>query len=203
MQKDSYLILGVGPDADEKTIRAAYEKLRKQYTDKLFSEGEEGMEASKKLSEIDLALADCLENLVKTEATKDYGTEFGLVEKYIKDGDIEKAQNALDDMESRNAEWHYFQAMIYYKKSWHLDCKKQLQIAISMDSTNEKYKKSLDKLEAIINGSQQQENAQRGGYQQQQYTVQDNSGACCNTCATLCCMDTCCECMGGDLCSCC
>ena len=55
---------------------------------------------------------------------------------------IAEAQTKLDDFNGRNAEWHYLQSVVFYKKNWVNESKKQLEIAISMDGSNEKYKNS-------------------------------------------------------------
>ena len=68
------------------------------------------------------------------------------VDNLIKAGKIDEAQNKLDEFDERLAEWHYLQAVIYYKKNWGHECKKQMEIAITKDPQNKKYKYSYEKL---------------------------------------------------------
>ena len=130
----------------------------------------------------------------------------------------DEAQEKLDMVESRDAEWHYVQAIVYFKRNWHVESKKQLELALTLDPNNEKYKRSYTKLTNMLNGAgagnaganagQQQGDPyaqQRGGYArpQQGDPGMDNTTTCCNTCSTLICCDCCCEMMGGDLIPCC
>ncbi|MCI5838685.1 MAG: hypothetical protein MRZ91_05835 [Christensenellaceae bacterium] len=68
------------------------------------------------------------------------------IDKLIRAGKIDDAQHALDDCDERLAEWHYLQAVVYYKKNWGNECKKQLEIAMTKDPDNEKYKTTYEKL---------------------------------------------------------
>ena len=79
----------------------------------------------------------------KEESNK---TDYSKVDKLIKEGKIDEAQRALDEFGERLAEWHYLQAVIYYKKNWVNECKKQMEIALTKDPKNPKYKESYDKL---------------------------------------------------------
>ena len=60
--------------------------------------------------------------------------------------DYKKAQEILDGFDSRPAEWHYMQSVVFYKKNWINESKKQLEIAKEMDPSNEKYKKAYDRM---------------------------------------------------------
>lgn len=214
--KDPYLVLGLTSDATQAQVEEAYARLKKEYQEKRFCEGEEGAKASRALSELEWAYKDCLDDLQNRVSITDNGTRLLKVEELIKQGELEQAQSVLDSLEKRDAEWHYIQAIIYYKRNWHMESKKQLEIAITLEPANEKYKKSYDRLVQHINAGNSQQSAntqqagnqansqQRGGYQRPYNgTGADNTSACCNTCSTLICCDCCCECMGGDLIACC
>ena len=71
---------------------------------------------------------------------------FRSVDEAIKAGDYKKAQEILDGFDSRSAEWHYLQSVVFYKKNWINESKKQLEIAKEMDPDNEKYKKAYDRM---------------------------------------------------------
>lgn len=214
--KDPYLVLGLKNDATQEQVENAYRTLRRKYEELRFREGEEGAQASRALGELDRAYADCMEDLQSRISVAESGTKLAAVEELIKQGKLDEAQEKLDMAESRDAEWHYVQAIIYFKRNWHVESKKQLEIALTLDPNNEKYKKSHAKLTSMLNNAnagtagQEQQNAnpygqQRGGYARPQQTDvgQDNTTACCNTCSTLICCDCCCEMMGGDLIPCC
>ena len=215
MQKDPYLVLGVASDASQEEINNAYQNLKSRYKEEIFEEGEIGHQATKKLAEIESAYQECLDNIHRNIIYQNTGSGYGEIEDLIRNGKLEDAQNNLDKIESRDAEWHYLQAIIYYKRNWHVESKKQLEIALALDGSNQKYQGALDRLNKVIDGAGQngKQNAsanqtnsqnQRGGYARPQSTGgASNADACCNTCNCLICSDCCCECCGGDLIPCC
>ena len=61
-------------------------------------------------------------------------------------GDLAAAQLKLDAVIDRNAEWHYLQAVVFYRKGWANESKKQLEIARQMRPNTEKYDKAYERL---------------------------------------------------------
>lgn len=213
MQNDPFLTLGLSQDATQSQVEEAYNSLKDIYSEQQFLEGETGAKAARKLAEIDMAYEQCLMQL-ESKISFDGGgvNSYAGVESLIKRNKLEDAQAMLDEIESRDAEWHYLQAIIYYKKEWRVECKNQLEIALELDSDNAKYKGALDRLNNVqsrgndqsSNNNQQHNNQNRAGYSRPQNNRGGgNSEACCNTCSTLICCDCCCESCGGDLISCC
>ena len=216
-EKDPYIVLGLKNDATQEQVENAYRTLRRKYEELRFSEGEEGAQASRALGELDRAYADCLDDLRKRVYVAGGASQYGAAEELIRQGKLDEAQQKLDSAETRDAEWHYLQAIVYYKRNWHVESKKQLEIALTLDPNNEKYKRSYAKLNNMLNNAGagnagQSQNAnpygqqqQRGGYARPQQTDAgaDTAASCCNTCSTLICCDCCCEMMGGDLIPCC
>lgn len=217
LQKNPYLILGVSEDATFAELQDAYTNLQNKYKADRFLEGEAGAEAIRKLEELEWAYNEC-QNILHDKATvADSNKVYEDVSRLIKEDKLVEAQSKLDGIDSRDAEWHYYQSIVYYKKKWFNDSKTQLEICVSMDPKNYKYAEALRKLNADMaqsdpfanqnqqgqqySGAQQQN---RGGYTEPQMSnSQRNADACCNTCCTLYCCDTCCECCGADLISCC
>ena len=216
-EKDPYIVLGLKNDATQEQVENAYRTLRRKYEELRFSEGEEGAQASRALGELDRAYADCLDDLRKRVYVAGGASQYGAAEELIRQGKLDEAQQKLDSAETRDAEWHYLQAIVYYKRNWHVESKKQLEIALTLDPNNEKYKRSYAKLNNMLNNAGagnagQSQNAnpygqqqQRGGYARPQQTDAGAATAatCCNTCSTRICCDCCCEMMGGDLIPCC
>lgn len=212
MRKDPYLILGVSHDATQAQIAEAYNNLRAIYQAQLFEEGEVGNEAGRKLAELDAAYAECLEDK-QNDYTVSSNGGYGDIEDLIRAGNVEDAQTMLDNIENRDAQWHYLQAVIYHKRGWNVESKKQLDIAITLDDTNENYKQARDRLSKVLAGANAKDSSSQSGNAGQQragYSRPDNnpntasnSDACCNTCSSLICCDCCCESCGGDLIPCC
>lgn len=147
MANNLYELFGLDEGCTDEQLDEAYGRIRSKYAEDRFLEGEAGNEAAKKLTEIDNAYRDIIalrrEN-ARGEAS--YGDGFKAIEEKIKNGDLSGAQSDLDSFNERNAEWHYLQSVVFYKKKWSNESKKQLEIAMQMDPGNEKYKTAYKKL---------------------------------------------------------
>ena len=207
MSKKSNLeLLGLSEGATEEEIKDAYTKLRAKYLEDRFKDGEEGNEAARMLTRLDAAYAELMSQLAEDQNASSGGTSFEKVEEYIRSGDIQEAQRVLDSFNERNARWHYLQSVVFYKKSWMNESKKQLEIAMQLEPDNEKYKDAYRKLnERLKSTSQQAQNptgGQQGVYQGQ--TMQSPSdeqmgGNFCSWCIQCCALNMCLN----MLCSCC
>lgn len=150
-----YQLMGCDSSVSDDELYSAYLQLRTKYQNDRFLEGEAGNEAARKLTELNAAYQELVEyrksNVVgnngKTHAFDD-------IDSLIKSGKIDEAQAALDNFNERNAEWHYLQSVVFYKKNWVNESKKQLEIAMQMDPSVEKYKNSYDKLCKQMNFNQ-------------------------------------------------
>lgn len=212
MNKHYYEILGVSESATDEEIRARYEELKKKYSEERFLEGEAGNEAARMLNRIDVAYNEIMTERSEKHSAENAGSSYAKVDEYIRAGKINEAQAVLDEFNERPAEWHYLQSVVFYKKNWMNESKKQLEIAIQMDSSNEKYRTAYNKLkEKIEYDKKQAENPQQqqaqGGYAQSApqpgYDEQQQmGGGFCEQCATCCacnmlmncCLNACCNC---------
>lgn len=146
-----YKTLGVTNDFSDDAIKERYEQLKKQYQAERFLEGEKGNHAAKMLNEIDVAFNEIMSYRREKSQNGNKAQAYSDVESAIKSGNLNKAQQLLDDFNERSAEWHYLQSVIYYKKNWINESKKQLEIAQSMNPSESKYKTALDKLNVTVN----------------------------------------------------
>ena len=145
--KDLYEIFGLTSDCTDEELAAKYSELKAKYGEERFAEGEKGNEAARKLTELETAYQEILS--LRQEQSFSAQSDSGLykeVEEAIKSGNLSAAQDKLDSFNERGAEWHYLQSVLFYKKNWLNESKKQLEIAMQMDPNNEKYKTSYDKL---------------------------------------------------------
>ena len=146
MSKQYYDLLGVSETATDEEITAAFEQLKKKYSEERFLEGEQGNEAAKMLNRIDVAYNEIMTERRENRSASNASSAYAQVEQYIRDGKINEAQAVLDEFNERPAEWHYLQSVVFYKKNWENESKKQLEIAIQMDGSNEKYRTAYNKL---------------------------------------------------------
>lgn len=145
MIKDSYKILGVDEYCTDRELSEAYFSLRKKYQEERFLDGEAGNEAARKLTELDAAYEE-VSDFRKEHSSGENASLYKEVDAAIKSDDLAKAQELLDSFNERPAEWHYLQAVVFYRKNWMNESKKQLEIAKNLDPDNEKYKTTYDKL---------------------------------------------------------
>lgn len=220
MPNDPFVILGIGRGASQSEILEAYKTKRSYYAAHIFDEGESGAEAARMLELLDNAYQEAMEVTHESATVSDETDSYEAVKAAIKAKNPEAAQAELDKISYRGGEWHYFQSIIFYEKSWLNDSKRQLEIALEIDPENAKYKRALENLKKKIDGTRpfDKEGSQgvygRSGqpreeapFTQRTYSQgaggADASDGCCAACQALWCADCCCECMGGDLIRCC
>lgn len=198
--QENYKILGVSENATEQEITDAYNALKNKYSKDRFLEGEAGNEAAKNLTKLENAYAEVMSNLHnQNSTTTNESQNLSDVEKLLKNGQLDKAQAALDDITDRNAEWHYLQSVIFYKKNWFNESKKQLEIAMDMEPKNSKYADSYTKLKQKMNYTDRQFHSGNAGYNaagdpsQNRQMGGDGANDCLSFCATWCCMDMMCH----------
>lgn len=193
---DNYKVLGLTKDASEEEVDLAYEKLKKQYSEERFLEGEKGNEAAKNLTKIETAYAEIIADRKNVEQEKqDEMQDFTEIESLIRAGRISEAQSKLDDFTNRTAEWHYLQAVIFYKKNWYNESKKQLEIALNMDPYNNKYADTLAKLRQKTDFNERRFNNQGANMNANDQRQMGGSGAndCMQFCVTWCCVNALCN----------
>ena len=154
MINEYYKILGVTEYATDREISEAYFTLRKKYLEERFSEGDKGNEAAKKLTEIDNAYDEIKRYRREHSGENQSYSAYKDVDEALKANDLQKAQLLLDGFDERSAEWHYLQSVVFYKKDWINECKKQLEIAMNLEPENAKYKQTYDRLVNKINSHQ-------------------------------------------------
>lgn len=142
---DLYALLGVSEYATDRELSEAYFSLRKKYQEERFSDGDKGNEAAKKLTEIDNAY-DEIKRYRNEHPDSDNAGLFKQVDEALKKDDLQTAQSLLDSFDERSAEWHFLQSVVFYKKNWINECKNQLEIAMNLDSSNQKYKDTYQRL---------------------------------------------------------
>ncbi len=196
--QEKYKILNLSEDATDEQVDRAYKELKERYQKERFLDGEEGNLAAKNLTKLDAAYAEILEERKKEKKIEGQTVEnFDEVEKYIRLGDLTNAQKTLDQYNNRTAQWHYLQSVIFYKKNWINESKKQLEIALNLDPKNEKYADSYTKLKQKIEFNDQQfrtgNSNYYANYNQEQQQMGRTDDQCCNFCATWCCMNLMCN----------
>ncbi len=201
MNKEYYELLQVNEDCTDEEIEASYKALKEKYNQEKWQDGEAGMNAAKMLGKLDAAYAEIMADRKEKKQNTSGSSAFDEVSELIKKGDISGAQARLDSFNERNAEWHYLQSVVFYKKNWMNESKKQLEIAIQMDATNTKYRDAYDKLKARADYQQQ-----TGGAPNTNPNVntgdEQMGGNWCANCASFCYTWMCVNCLFNLCCNC-
>ena len=204
-----YEILGINPGASQDEIKSAYRKLIKKYHPDQYGDNPLKELAQEKLIEINKAY----EMLTKDGGSGNYNNhssnynsnntnnnysnnsfnDFQEVRRMIQSRNFSYAEQKLNSINNRNAEWHYLYGVIMYNKNWFDSALDHINTAVRMDPNNFEYRQTLNSLR------------QRGNNFSNQYyrTTNMNNNDACDCCMNLWCLDTLCECTGGDLIGCC
>ena len=223
---DPYVVLGVSPDASDEEIKKAYRQLARKYHPDKYRDSDLADLAGEKMKEVNAAYEEIKK--LREAGAKGYGGSYGgsqyggrtgntggynggysggysgqsssdpkyaNIRRMLNTGDIMGAEQALNSVHEgdRGAEWNFLMGCVMVRRSNFVDAQRFFNIACSIDPYNNEYRAAQNELRRRAGGY-------GGGYRTTQ-----SSGGCsvCDICGSLMCADCCCECLGGDLISCC
>ncbi len=193
---DPYRVLNVDSSCSDEELKNAYRNLLKQYSADLNAPSPQNEFAQQKINELNDAY-DAIMNIRRGNGAS-RGSSFADIRRMINQNRITDADELLEGVpqNSRDAEWYFLKGSVLHSRGWVDRARSCFSRAVNMDPNNAEYR-------AALNNMMYQRNTgynQNGGYRQPQV-----SGGCsgCDMCSGLLCADCCCECMGGDLISCC
>nr|MBR6778236.1 hypothetical protein [Clostridia bacterium] len=195
--KEFYEFLGLTESATDEEITARYNELKSKYSEDRWLDGEAGNEAARNLTKLETAYSEIMAARKESRQNTEGKDAYEEISELLKADKLAEAQARLDDFNERSAEWHYLQAVVYYKKNWINESKKQLEIAIEMDPSNQKYRAAYGKMNARTEQAQQQQQQQtqnpyaRGGasYDEPEQMGGNVCSNCCSCCYTYLCID--------------
>lgn len=201
--KNPYEVLGIPKNASDEEVKAAYKELARKYHPDNYANNPLSDLAEEKMKEINEAYDSIISSRRNGRSSDPFAssstntnTQFPDIRNLILQNRLEEAQELLDgiDISRRNAEWYFLNGNVLYRRGWYDDAYASFSNACNLDPSNMEYRQALNRMAAARRG-----NFNSGGYR----TNYNTSGMdCCDLCTTLWCADTCCECMGGDICSC-
>ena len=221
---DPYAVLGISSSASDEEVKAAYRNLAKKYhPDNYASAPDVADLAAEKMSQVNEAydaIVTARRNGTpvggtsnsgassKTATGNDYGsfqgtqhTDFADVRNMFSAGRITDAEMVLDGVPNarRNAEWYFLKGSVLYRRGWIDQAYAYFQTAVNKAPNNTEYRAAYTQVS-------QQRTGRTAGYN---YKGGSGGSSCasgcgpCSTCMGLLCADSCCECFGGDLITCC
>lgn len=201
MSQENYELLQVSENATDDEIKESYRELKKKYNEERWLDGDAGTQAARMLGKLDAAYEEIMKERRERRRNTEGTDAFEEVAELIRKGDVAGAQRKLDSFNERNAEWHYLQSVVFYKKNWMNESKKQLEIAIQLDGANPKYQDAYEKLKARADYRQQTGGAANTNPNPASGDEQMGGNWCAN-CASFCYTFLCVNCLFNLCCSC-
>lgn len=215
--RDPYEVLGLQHGASEQQVKTAYRNLAKKYHPDNYSGSPLQDVANEKMQEINEAYDSIINgkgdfsnssnpfgsgyssyaNPFSSYRQSSYGSAYSSVDysyviNLINQGRIDDAEVLLENMQLnlRDAKWYFLKGKINYNRGWIDQAKTYFATAYKMEPTNAEYRNAYESISAQRNGAYRT-------------SSRNSSVDCGDIFCGLCCADSCCECMGGDLISCC
>lgn len=208
MGMDPYKVLDISPSATDDEVKSAYRELARKYHPDNYINNPLADLAQEKMQQINEAYDAIMKERKSGSSARsgNYQSSGGYqsggysyagqsagyrgananiynqVRNSINVGNIGMAEELLNRISDRDAEWHFLRSNICYRKGWFDESSREINIACSMDPNNFEYQR----MKQVLNQS-----AQYGGYRPTQ------SGDAMDCCAQLFCLNCLCECMGG------
>ena len=220
-----YQVLGVSENATDEEVRSAYLKLVKKYHPDKYQDNPLQALAGEKLKQVNEAY-DTITKLRSGQSaganagaggfgagfgtnggfgsggfstgasnySGEYASEFVRARSCLNSNSVREARAILEAIPVRNAEWNYLYGITLYRSGEYGAARNYLELATQLDPANSEYRNAYKATFA------------QGARNYHNYDG-DSGGAsinrACNVCTTLICLDSCCECFGGDLIRCC
>lgn len=206
---DPYSVLGVSPSASDDEVKKAYRDLARKYHPDNYHDNPLADLASEKMKEVNEAYETITKSREQGQSYSggsayqrqgsyqqsrtgaNYSSAYSQIRAMINANNLAQAEQMLNNISTRDAEWHYLMGSVYWRKGWMDEASRYFRTAASMDPTNIEYRNAI---QYMNQGGQAYRPAGAGSM----YQVDT-----CNLCSNLICADCCCEMMGGDLIPCC
>ncbi len=134
-----YQILGVNENASEEEIKSAYRKLVKKYhPDRFANDPAQQAAAAEKLKSVNAAY-DMIGKMKQGNYQWSNTPQFAQVRSYIQSGMIAQAEDALNRMSERPAEWHYLMGICMMRRGWYDGAAAHFDQAHQMEPNNAEY----------------------------------------------------------------
>ena len=217
---DPYQVLGASPSVTDEQIKNAYRELARKYHPDNYANNPLADLAQEKMKEINEAYDQIQRQRKQQQSSRagqgysqggysqsgysrgyagQGGSQFADIRQLLNANRVSDAEELLEGIPQsrRDAEWYFLRGRVFYVRGWLDQAYNYYVRANQMSPGNAEYQTALNQL-------MWQRNTGRpaGGYGDYR-NVQTGGASGCDMCMGLICADTCCECMGGDLISCC
>lgn len=186
--RNPYEILGVKENATQEEIKLAYRELAKKYHPDQYGNNPLRDLAEEKMRELNEAYDFLMKNQNNYSNNDSSRSNYGEIRRDIQNGRYADAEEKLQNISVRNAEWNYLMGMVHIQKGWYDSAYNFLNTACSLEPNNSEYIQALNFLRN-----------KNTNYRQQYYGSKGRNNDSLDCCLNLICLDCLCECCGGDL----
>ena len=193
--KDPYSVLGISPSATDAEVKRAYHDLVRKYHPDNFMGNELADLAQEKMKEINEANEEITRS--RQNQSQSNGSAYGWsgptgggmggyaqVRQCIASGRIAEAEQLLQAIQNRDAEWYYLMGGVCFRKGWFDEAMRHIDRACTMDPNNAEYRQAQHQMRSGAH--------RPGGYGG---AYQSSRGlSACDCCTSLMCADLCCGC---------
>lgn len=198
--RNPYEILELKEGSSLEDIKQAYRKLARKYHPDQYGNNPLKDLAEDKMRELNEAYEHLTKNAQTsssyTNSSSSYNTsnngDFNDIRMNIQRGNYAFAEQQLNNMNNHNAEWNFLMGVVNINKGWHDAAYNYLNTACRLDPFNNEYANTFKSI-----------NRRNNSYRDPYRRSYRNDDQCCDLCCKLWCLDSMCECCGGDLISCC
>ncbi|MDO5547258.1 MAG: J domain-containing protein [Eubacteriales bacterium] len=207
---DPYKVLDISPNATDDEVKSAYRELARKYHPDNYINNPLADLAQEKMQQVNEAYDAIMKERKSGGSANSGGYQSGgyqggyqsggygyagqsagyrganasiynQVRNSINVGNIGMAEELLNRVSDRDAEWHFLRSNICYRKGWFDEASQEINLACGMEPNNFEYQR----MKQVLNQS-----AQYGGYR----PMQNNDAMDC--CTQLLCLNCLCDCMG-------
>lgn len=197
--RNPYEVLGVREGSTKDEIKKAYRELAKKYHPDQYGANPLKDLAEEKMREINEAYDYIMKNSTDgsyqhaeerttySQSSGNYQTQdynYNSIRMDIQTGNYVLAEEKLNRMNTRTAEWNYLMGLVLMRKGWYDAAYNSMSTACNMEPQNMEYRDAFRRI-----------NRRNDNYRQP-YGGRSDSNLC-DICATLYCMDCLCQSMGG------
>ena len=203
---DPYAVLGVSPNASDDEVKKAYRELARKYHPDNYHDNPLADLAQEKMKQINEAYDQIQKQRAGGERSQNtaggsYGgysssarwsdagyttPAYTRVRQAINLGNLQLAEELLNQISNRDAEWYFLTGSVAYRKGWLDVARQNYQTACSMAPNNMEYRQAL--------------NYMQNGANPYRATEYGNAVDCGDCCTSLVCADCLCSCLGGHGC---
>ena len=159
---DPYSVLGVSPSASDDEVKKAYRDLARKYHPDNYQDNPLADLAQEKMKAINEAYDTITRSRAGGSSSQtgssysgysNYNTTsassnpiYAQIRQAVNSGDLNRAEQLLNTVATRDAEWYFLSGAVAYRKGWLDEAQRNYQTACSMEPNNAEYQQALQML---------------------------------------------------------